>query len=98
MSAIVSNVHYNELKFITCIIGHCQTKKFEATRSSVTRLRSGYLSTTTSVATTVEVTMQSMLSVSAHGKLSVRGVSRKTGESYGCVCRYPETVSVQVAT
>ncbi|GFR09943.1 transposable element tc3 transposase [Trichonephila clavata] len=61
-------------------------KKFEATGSLATRQRSGRPSTATAVVTTVEQTVQSMSSVSAHGKCRTREVSRQTGVSYPTNC------------
>ncbi|GFQ83046.1 transposable element tc3 transposase [Trichonephila clavata] len=62
-------------------------KKFEATGSLASRLRSGRPSTAAAVATIVDQTMQSMSVVAAHEECSAREVSRQTGVSYGIVWR-----------
>ncbi len=62
-------------------------KKFEATGSFASRLRSGCPLAASAVVTTVEQTVQSKLAISAHGECSAREVSRQTGVSYGSVWR-----------
>ncbi|GFS42812.1 transposable element tc3 transposase [Trichonephila inaurata madagascariensis] len=62
-------------------------KKFEATGSLASHLRSGRPSTAVAVSTTVEKKVQSMSAVAAHGECSAREISRQTGVSYGSVWR-----------